>query len=118
MDIETVLSRWGRSALLGDARSLDYPSMTTFARLARSTGAWAVGAAPLQEEHHALVDAAVSALRVRSPDRWVALVGHYVYGWSDKRLGVKLRCSTTAARSVRVAATAWVEALVDPVLED
>lgn len=117
MDIETALRRWGQSALVRDTRHLDYPAMTTFARLARSTGDWAVGAPPLGPEHHAQVDAAVSALRQRGRDRWFALVATYVMGWSDSRVGKELECSRTAAREVRLAAVAWVESRVEEVLE-
>lgn len=116
MDIETALRRWGQSALVGDVRHLDYPAMTTFARLARTSGGWAVGAPPLEPEHHAQVDAAVSALGQRGPDRWAALVGCYVLGWSDSRIGREIRCSRTVAREVRLAAVAWVESRVDEVL--
>lgn len=109
VSIQTLLVAWGRSRLVNDPDLVGYPHKAAFAVLARQSGGWALGAAPLDEETHSLVDAAVSQLKIRNVDRHAALVAHYVYRLSDSRAARKLKVSRSTARDLRVSAEAWVE---------
>lgn len=110
MDVVTILSRWGRSRSVRDASHLDYPHEAAFNRMARSRqGGWALGAPPLEDEVHGLVDRVVSELKTSNRERHLVLLLCYVVGLSDSAMGRALGCGRSAARELRIAATCWVE---------
>lgn len=112
-DIRDILLWWGRSRAMSDAYHLDFPHKSPYSQDSRQSDQWSLKAVVLNDEHHALIDSAVSQLKTKGDNRWSAVVLSYVYRQLDREIGKHLGCSTTTARETRVAAENWLEAKLE-----
>jgi hypothetical protein len=101
------LIAWGRGKAMNNAEN-GYPHQTPFSRLA---GAGDIGTAPLSDDDHIRIDAAVSSLKVRKPTHYKAIKYAYVKSLKDHQIGkrMKPRCSRSQARDIRMQAEHWLE---------
>ena len=83
-----------------------YPHQTPFSRLA---GAGDVGIAPLPDDDHIRIDAAVSSLKVRKLDHYKVIKCAYIKSMKDHDIAKRLRCSRSHARDTRIQAECWLE---------
>ena len=120
--VQDLLYAWGRSRHLSDARSLGYPSQAAFAREMRTPGRATVRVPSLSDDEHGRVERAVMALKRRSEPsaddhRYRVLVGYYCARDGrtpgEAALARRLGLSRDRVRTARIAAEAWVEAMLD-----
>jgi hypothetical protein len=105
MQIQDLLIAWGRGKAMNNAEN-GYPCQTPFSRLA---GAGDIGTAPLSDDDHIRIDAAVSGLKVRKIDHYKVIKCAYVKSMKDHQIAKRLKCSRSHARDTRLQAEHWLE---------
>jgi hypothetical protein len=112
--VQDLLYGWARWRWSGHGANVGYPSQAAFMREARQAGSATVRLPQLPDEVALRVDAAVSALKVRSHPvkgdyRWQVLTDAYLSGWTDRLVARKRHISRSTARTARLAAESWIE---------
>lgn len=105
MHIQDLLVSWGRGKAMNNAEN-GYPHQTPFSRLA---GAGDIGTAPLPDDDHIRIDAAVSSLKARKLDHYKVIKCAYIKNMKDHDIARRLRCSRSTARDTRLQAECWLE---------
>ena len=109
MHIQDLLLAWGRGKAMNNATN-GYPAQTPFSRLA---GAGDIGTAPLPDDEHIRIYAAVSSLKVRKGEHYKVIKCAYVKSMKDHQIARRLKCSRSHARDTRLQAEHWLEGRLD-----
>lgn len=110
MTIQDLLIAWGKGRHLSEPPNGIRPPGWT--QQIRNPGTATVSIPPLDEENHAIVDAAVSALHRLKPDHHYVICLSYIQGLRDGQIARRIHVSKSTARNIREQAEHWVEGRV------
>jgi hypothetical protein len=112
MGIQEKLLAWGKGLAMQTAPN-GYPPRSPYVADMRTSGRAMVRIAPLPDDEQQRIDGIVSGMKQTRPERYEVICLAYITRLRDHQIAQRIRASRHAAKEIRIAAEAYLEAKLE-----